>query len=121
MKNIVTVVVFISLVRSNKLHPNSNVYSEFLLLFQNNLRLFGIEILATLVFIVIINYNERDNIVGVGMNGTEPMSMEEIEESEPSSIILVVVQMAGRMANVVGTIKLFKVTDQFHSYLFIPF
>lgn len=43
------------------------------------------------------------------MNGTEPLSLEEIEESEPSSIILVLVTMAGRMANVVGIIKLFKV------------
>lgn len=43
------------------------------------------------------------------MNGTEPLSLEEIEESEPSSVILVLVTMAGRMANVVGIIKLFKV------------
>ncbi|GMR47691.1 hypothetical protein PMAYCL1PPCAC_17886 [Pristionchus mayeri] len=52
---------------------------------------------------------------GVGKNGTDPMSMEEIEEGEPSSIILVVVTMAGRMTIVVGTIKIFKGLEIFIS------
>ncbi|GMS95414.1 hypothetical protein PENTCL1PPCAC_17589, partial [Pristionchus entomophagus] len=52
---------------------------------------------------------------GVGMNGTDPLTMDEIEEAEPSSIILVLVTMIGRMANVVGTIKLFKGLEIFMS------
>ncbi|GMT23320.1 hypothetical protein PFISCL1PPCAC_14617, partial [Pristionchus fissidentatus] len=52
---------------------------------------------------------------GMGINGSAPLSIEEIEETEPSSIILVVVTMAGRMANVIGTIKLFKGLEIFLS------
>lgn len=46
---------------------------------------------------------------GIKVNSTDG-SDEEEEITEPSSVLLVMITMGGRMANVVGTMKLYKVS-----------